>query len=126
MPPLTNAMTTAVPLREVGMSSGLLNLVRNVGGAFGIAIFGTLLVNATDANVAQVARYTEVHSASPQTLALVQALVVVKAEVLAYGTVFLWAAFGMAMGGVATILYLRVHRNEEGPSPEVRAEAAAG
>jgi len=51
MAPLTNASTTAVPLHQVGMSSGLLNLTRNIGGAFGIAIFGTLLL------ISQIAMY---------------------------------------------------------------------
>ncbi|HEV3245306.1 MAG TPA: DHA2 family efflux MFS transporter permease subunit, partial [Candidatus Paceibacterota bacterium] len=69
MAPLTTAATTAVPLNEVGMSSGLLNLTRNIGGAFGIAIFGTVLVNATNADVLAVAQHSVIRSVSPQAIA---------------------------------------------------------
>src|SRR6185369_12500765 len=69
MAPLTSASTTAVPLNEVGMSSGLLNLARNIGGAFGIALFGTLLANATNANVLMVAQHSVINSKLPQDIA---------------------------------------------------------
>jgi EmrB/QacA subfamily drug resistance transporter len=126
MPPLTNAMTTAVPLREVGMSSGLLNLVRNVGGAFGIAAFGTLLTNATNANVLSVAEHTVVHTTAPATLALVHSLVILKADVLAYGTVFAWSSLALVAGGVIAIFFLHVRGYGDEVPPETRAEAAAG
>lgn len=43
--PLTVAVTTSVPHHEIGVASGLLNLTRNVSGAFGIAFLVTLMHN---------------------------------------------------------------------------------
>ena len=127
MAPLTNAMTTAVPLREVGMASGLLNLVRNVGGAFGIAAFGTILTNATYRNVLLVAQNSTVHEQTPSVIAMATRLIIMKAEVLAYGEVFRYAAYAMFAGGIValTLLRPRGQTTTEIP-PEAAAEAMAG
>lgn len=125
MAPLTNASTTAVPLHQVGMSSGLLNLTRNVGGAFGIALFGTLLTNATNANVLSVALNSQVHSTSPAVLAAGAHLIIMKAYLLAYGTVFEFAALAMFIGGLVALFLLRQSGTGEEVPPEVRAEAMA-
>ena len=107
MAPLTNASTTAVPQNEIGMSSGLLNLTRNVGGAFGIALFGTILANLTNANVLMVAQHSIIRSTNPQILAEGAKLIILKADLLSYGTVFEFAALAMLLGGVLALLLLR-------------------
>jgi EmrB/QacA subfamily drug resistance transporter len=107
MAPLTSASTTAVPLHQVGMSSGLLNLTRNIGGAVGIALFGTLLTNATNANVLSVAQSSTIRSNDPLTLAEGARLIIMKADLLAYGTVFEFAALAMLIGGLLALLLLR-------------------
>jgi EmrB/QacA subfamily drug resistance transporter len=126
MSPLTTAATTAVPLHEVGMSSGLLNLTRNIGGAFGIAIFGTILADATNANVLSVAQNSVIHSTSPVILAQAQQLIILKADLLAYGTVFEYAAAAMLAGAVVAFLLLRKSGSTEHLTPEMLAEASAG
>ncbi|HQT83054.1 MAG TPA: hypothetical protein PLW99_02820, partial [Candidatus Paceibacterota bacterium] len=127
MAPLTNAATTAVPLHEVGMSSGLLNLTRNIGGAFGIAIFSTILVNATNANVLSVAQHSHILGTTPTILAEAQALIILKADLLAYGTVFGYAAAAMFIGGLIALFFLRTtNTDEKAIPPELLAEAAAG
>lgn len=126
MAPLTNASTTAVPLNEVGMSSGLLNLARNIGGAFGIAIFGTLLANATNANVLRVAQHSVINSKIPQDIAIGTKLIILKADLLAYGTVFKAASLAMLIGGLLALLLLRATGTTEHLSPEAKAEAMAG
>ncbi|HTR19115.1 MAG TPA: DHA2 family efflux MFS transporter permease subunit [Candidatus Paceibacterota bacterium] len=126
MAPLTNASTTAVPLHEVGMSSGLLNLTRNIGGAFGIAIFGTLLANATNANVLSVAQHSVIRSNVPQMVAEGVQLIILKADLLAYGTVFEFAALAMIIGGLLALLLLRSTKSDVELTPEMRAEAMAG
>jgi EmrB/QacA subfamily drug resistance transporter len=126
MSPLTTAATTAVPLNEVGMSSGLLNLTRNIGGAFGIAIFGTLLSNATNANVLLVAQNSVIRSNVPQMIATGANLIILKADLLSYGTVFVWAAAAMLAGAFAALLLLRANPTHQELPPEVRAEAMAG
>ncbi|HVW82596.1 MAG TPA: DHA2 family efflux MFS transporter permease subunit [Candidatus Paceibacterota bacterium] len=126
MAPLTNASTTAVPVHEVGMSSGLLNLVRNIGGAFGIAIFGTILTNATNANVLMVAQHSVIRSTLPQIIAQGTTLIILKADLLAYGTVFEFAALAMLAGSLLALLLLRASSDASHLSAEARAAAAAG
>lgn len=127
MAPLTNAATTAVPLHEVGMSSGLLNLTRNIGGAFGIAIFSTILADTTNANVLMVARNSHILGSTPAILAEAQQLIIMKAELLSYGTVFGYAAAAMLIGASVAFFFLRTtNTNEKDTLPEMLAEASAG
>jgi DHA2 family multidrug resistance protein len=125
MSPLTTASTTAVPLHEVGMASGLLNLTRNVGGAFGIAIFGTLLVDATNANVMSVAQHSVIRSTDPHTLAQAAQLVILKADLLAYGEVFMYAALAMLVAGIIALALLQDVSEGAELSAEAKAEAMA-
>ena len=125
--PLTNAATTAVPLHEVGMSSGLLNLTRNIGGAFGIAIFSTILANTVNANVLMVAQNSQVGSHAPGIIAEATELIILKAQVLSYGTVFGYASAAMVIGALVSVFFLRTSaKNEDEIPPEVLAEASAG
>lgn len=126
MAPLTNAATTAVPLNEVGMSSGLLNLTRNIGGAFGIALFSTILANATNANVLMVAQNSHILGTTSAILAVAQQLIILKAEILSYGTVFWYAAVAMLIGALIALFLLRTTVSGEDIPPEVLAEASAG
>ncbi|MBU6214541.1 DHA2 family efflux MFS transporter permease subunit [Patescibacteria group bacterium] len=126
MAPLTTAATTAVPISEVGMSSGLLNLTRNIGGAFGIAIFGTLLANATNADVLRVAQNSHIIGSTPTILAEAAQLIILKADLLAYGSVFGYAALAMLIGAIVALVFLRTNAGDAELSAEARAEAAAG
>ncbi len=105
--PMTNASTTAVPLHQVGMSSGLLNLSRNIGGAFGIALFGTILSNAISSNVLNVSRHSHILGHTTVIMSEAARLIVLKANMLAYGTVFEYAAISLAVGGILALLFLR-------------------
>jgi hypothetical protein len=125
MAPLTTASTTAVPVSEIGMSSGLLNLTRNIGGAFGIALFGTLLANATNANVLKVAAHSAVNSGAPAALKQAAELIILKADLLSYGTVFEYAALAMLAGGVLGLILLKSTGDPSALSAEARAEAMA-
>jgi DHA2 family multidrug resistance protein len=127
MAPLTSAATTSVPLHEVGMSSGLLNLTRNIGGAFGIAIFSTILANATNANVLMVAQNSHIIGTTPTVLAEAGQLIIMKAELLSYGTVFGYAAAAMFIGALIALFFLQTtNTSEKDIPPEVLAEARAG
>lgn len=125
--PLTNAATTTVPLHEVGMSSGLLNLTRNIGGAFGIAIFSTMLVSITNANVLMVAQNSHILGSTPTILAEAAKLITLKASLLSYSTILGYAAMAMVAGAVVAFFFLRtsMHKKEDVPV-EMLAEAAAG
>ncbi len=127
MAPLTSAATTSVPLHEVGMSSGLLNLTRNIGGAFGIAIFSTILTNTTNANVLMVAQNSHILGSSPAILAEASRLIIMKAELLSYGTVFGYAAAAMLIGALIALFFLQTkNADTKDIPPEMLAEASAG
>lgn len=102
--PLTTAATSTVPIHEVGIASSVLALARNIAGAFGIAIFATILSDSFDLNVLQIQAHSVLNSKSPQLLQLVAGLVAVKANILSFGTVFEVAAVFMLMGAVAALL----------------------
>lgn len=127
MAPLTNAATTSVPLNEIGMSSGLLNLTRNIGGAFGIAVFSTILANATNANVLMVAQNSHILGSTPTILAEAGQLIIMKAQLLSYGSVFGYAAGAMFVGAIVALFFLQTtNAKREDISPEMLVEAAGG
>ena len=53
---------------EIGEASAVLALVRNISGAFGVAIFSTLLDRDINANVLQIAQNSILRSTSPQAM----------------------------------------------------------
>jgi DHA2 family multidrug resistance protein len=124
--PLTTAMTTAVPAHEVGIASGLLNLVRNLGGAFGIAIFGTLLNSLIESHILTIAQNSVINSTLPQIVAQGTALIILKADLMSYGTVFIYAALALLLGGFAALFMLSASEEGAELSAEARAEAMAG
>jgi len=42
--PLTTVALSAVPRNKIAQASGLINVIRQIGGSFGIAVLGTLLI----------------------------------------------------------------------------------
>ncbi len=99
MAPMTAAVTNSVPASEVGISSAVLNLVRNIAGAVGIAFFGTILNNDIESNVMRLGQDAVIRD--PHLLQTAQLLVILKAQVEAYGEVFLIAACVMVLGVVS-------------------------
>jgi predicted MFS family arabinose efflux permease len=49
--PMTLAATTGVPPHEAGLASGLINTTRQMGGAIGLAIMGTMAASRTQAQL---------------------------------------------------------------------------
>ena len=107
--PLTNAATSTVPIHEVGIASSILALARNIAGAFGVAIFATILSNSTTANILALQQHTSIHTTNIQLLQIIARLLEVKANVLAYQTVFKTAALLMALGGISA-LFMRENK----------------
>ncbi len=99
--PLTNAATATVPIHEVGIASSVLALARNLSGAFGVAIFATVLTDSVTSNLLQIQKYSTIHTTNPQVIQQIYALMTVKANINAFGTVFHWAVFFMVIGGFA-------------------------
>jgi len=100
---LTQAATSSVPIEEVGVASSVLALSRNLAGAFGVAIFATILSNSTTDQLIAIQQHSIVNTVNPATLQLITGLMEVKANILAYGVVFKWAMVFVFLGGVASL-----------------------
>jgi DHA2 family multidrug resistance protein len=117
MAPLTAAATNSVPTKEVGMSSAVLNLARNIAGAVGIAFFGTILANLVESNVLNLGQSAIVHTTNPQTLKMISVLIMLRAQVEAYADVFLIAA-GIMLLAVVAAFFLKKPEARTVPSDE--------
>ena len=94
----TNIIASVVDQHEIGIASSVLALVRNISGAFGIAIFATILNNATESNVLKINRFSTLSSHSPQVIKEFITLVTLKADVNAYAHVFLISSIVVFIG----------------------------
>ncbi len=99
--PLTQAATSTVPLQEVGIASSILALVRNISGAFGVAIFATILSNSVTKNLLSLQKYSLIHTLNPALIQEAITLMTVKANVLAYATVFHVSGILIGFGALA-------------------------
>ncbi len=113
MAPRTNIVASSVPPQEIGSASAILALVRNIAGAFGIALFGTLLTTVTGQNVLNIAQNSRLNVITPETYKQFIGLIILKAQVAAYGTVFAVAAAVLVIGAI-TSLWIRVDKEEKG------------
>jgi EmrB/QacA subfamily drug resistance transporter len=109
----TTVVASAVPDEEIGVASSILALTRNIAGAFGIAIFATLLNNSIEWGVLDIASRTVVRSMDPLVHAQAAALIVLKAQIDAYHTVFLASAAFVLVGAVIAF-FLKVKERKGG------------
>jgi hypothetical protein len=109
----TNVVASAVEPHEIGVASGILQLGRNIAGAFGIALFGTILRNTINANVATISHFSTVHSTDPAIIAQAIGLIELKAQVAAYGTVFAVAS-AITIFGAFIILFMKIPHERRG------------
>lgn len=116
----TNIIAAVVPQSEIGIASGILALARNIGGAFGIAIFGTVLMNAENQNVLSIAAHSVIRSVNPVVIQQGIALIELKAQVSAYGEVFLLGSVCMLLAAFP-ILFMRTDRDAAATAVHVEA-----
>ncbi|MFI5265453.1 MAG: DHA2 family efflux MFS transporter permease subunit [Candidatus Levyibacteriota bacterium] len=112
--PLTNAATSTVPLHEVGVASSILALARNISGAFGVAIFATILTNSTTSQLLMLQVHSVVNSHDPNVIRTALTLMATKANVLAYSTVFKVAGILLAVGGISALFVRESKRDFAG------------
>jgi DHA2 family multidrug resistance protein len=103
----TGAIAAIVPSEEMGMASSVLALARNIAGAFGIALFGTILQSSTENNVLSIARNSVLHMHTPEATQTFIGLIELKAQVDAYHTIFISGMLLLVAGAIAS-LWLRV------------------
>lgn len=100
----TSVIAAVVPTEEIGVASSILALGRNIAGAFGIAIFGTILTDATNTDVLQTAYHSVIKITSPAIYQQAVELIILKAQVDAYKPVFIWAFFVLLAGALLSLL----------------------
>ena len=106
----TNIVASVVKPNEIGIASSILALIRNIAGAFGIALFGTILTNRTYHNVLQINSYSHLFSNNLVDFQKYVALITLKAQINAYDYVFIISSLVVAIGSFA-ILTLKI-KNE--------------
>jgi EmrB/QacA subfamily drug resistance transporter len=106
----TNIIASVVPQNEIGVASSILALVRNIAGAFGIAIFTTILNNRVSTNILKINSFSRLYSHIPAVIQKYVALIELKAQIDSYDYVFLFASVVIFLGSF-TILFLKL-KNE--------------
>jgi MFS transporter, DHA2 family, multidrug resistance protein len=119
MAPRTAVITNSVPASEVGVASSVLALGRNIAGAFGIAIFSTILNNATNNKVMEIGQNSVLHSLSAIDFQKFIALIELDAQISAYHIVFLTSATIVLLGSFTAFL---LKRDTNSPNEKVFIE----
>jgi len=102
----TNIIASVVPAKEIGIASSILALVRNIAGAFGIAIFGSILNSAIEDNVLNVSGLSHFHGQTAAQYGTFSALIGLKAQIDAYDTVFIVSTI-IVFSGAILILFMK-------------------
>jgi DHA2 family multidrug resistance protein len=127
MTPLSAVATAGIAVEDAGSASALFNMMRNLGGAIGIAELQTFLTKreqfhsnvltssvslfgeATRARLAELSQYFMAHgladpgTAGHEALVAIGRAVRVQASVMAYGDTFLLLGVGLAFAAVVTL-----------------------
>jgi len=108
----TNVIASLVPQYEMGVASSILALARNIAGAFGIAVFGTILQNTTNSNVLNIAQRSFLNVKNAATMQQFTGLIILKAEVSSYVTVFTISSVLVFLGAFGA-LAIKVHHERK-------------
>ncbi len=103
----TNVIASAVDEKEIGTASSILALVRNISGAFGIAVFATILNSRIESNILNINKYSTLLSHNAIDIQKYISLVILKAQITAYDYVFIFASLLVVIGAFA-VLSLKV------------------
>ncbi len=103
MPQRTSIISNSVPQNEIGIASSILALARNIAGAFGIAIFNTILINTEKSNVIEIAKNSILNIPNTTNYGEFVGLITLKAQVTAYNKVFVIAAILVFIGAVLAL-----------------------
>lgn len=115
----TNIIASAVPHDEIGIASGVLALVRNIAGAFGIAVFGTILTKSIENNILNISKNSVLHLHTAEQFKQAAALMSLKAQISAYGTVFVVSSMLVLIGAFASFW---IKASKDAAKEEVFAE----
>lgn len=107
----TNIVASAVPHDEIGIASGILALVRNIAGAFGIAIFGTILTQSIENKVLLTVKNSIFHFQNAEQYKEALGLITLRAQISAYSSVFVISSIIVLIGAVAA-LWIRIDKKD--------------
>jgi len=107
----TNIIAVVVPRSEIGIASSILALARNIAGAFGIAIFGTLLNVSIENNVLNLARMSSFMGKSAVQYGQFVGLITLKADITAYHTVFIVSSVIVFAGSLLALTIGKIKMN---------------
>ena len=110
----TSIIAAVVPTSEIGIASSVLALVRNIGSAFGISVFATILGGAAEDSMVRIIRYSIINTTDALLKAEAMALMALKAQIDAYRVVFLTAAGVLVVGTILVLLTLNIKETTEG------------
>ncbi len=131
MVPLSTIATAGLPSSQAGSASGLFNMMRNLGGSFGIAILATLLTNRehfhsnrlgetvslyspeTQQRLSQLtqlfqSRGADLATAQQQAIAAIDQLIRRESYVMAFNDCFFFMACALLVSGVVTFFFHKV------------------
>jgi len=94
----TNIVASVVPANEIGIASSILALARNIAGAFGISVFGTILSNSVTSHLFSISELSAIHTVNPYAYQAGVALIVLKAQVSSYASVFITSSIIVTIG----------------------------
>ncbi len=117
----TNIIATVVPDHEIGIASSILALARNIAGAFGIAVFSTILTRTTESNVLKITTNSSFNLTNLANYKEAYALVALKAQISAYGTVFVVSSIVLLIGAI-TAFWIKVSKEQMKAAGEVIVE----
>ncbi len=103
----TNIIASVVEKDEIGEASSVLALVRNIAGAFGIALFGTILTNSIESSLLKIKTFSSLNSFDPTSIQEYMTLMSLKAQVDAYNNVFVISS-AIVFAGAIAVLWLKV------------------
>jgi hypothetical protein len=109
----TGVIAAIVPNDEIGSASAVLALVRNIAGAFGIAIFATILNISIENNMLALSSHSVVNVHTPVVMQTAYALMSLDAQILGYRTVFLIGSLILVLASVLALL-IDVKKSMEG------------
>jgi len=99
----TNIIASAVPENEIGIASSILALARNIAGAFGISVFGTILTNTVQSNIFAYAQGSAIRTINPYIYGQGIMLLTLKAQISSYGVVYKTAAAILIVGALMAL-----------------------
>ncbi|MEI6528516.1 MAG: DHA2 family efflux MFS transporter permease subunit [bacterium] len=100
----TSLIASAVPQQEIGVASSVLALARNIAGAFGIAIFSTILSSSIGSSILNIAGRSTLNIKNSDNYKEFTALIISKAQIVAYGKVFVISSVVVMIGAFLALL----------------------